>query len=163
MKCGSDGIVNETFVCSSVRHSVVNVTQIVLHEFVARPSKLDRVPMLMLSPLPLGQCNKDVDCAVTTSLHIMSFAISEVRRRLDQVEKNLGNPRHFQVQCYSSTTFSGKPEAAELRPTAQHSSWVDLSVAHGNSSLAVQGSTSRSSHQLPSWADHLSKLSTSVT
>ena len=118
--------------------TLLDVHQVLMPTFVARPSKLDRVPSLILS----SSFNKGTVDVVTTSLDSMSSTLGEFLRRLEKVELHFGNADQPQVR--------GAP------------SLHDLNVAHGNSSSAVQVSTSQSSDQPPSWADRASKLSTSV-
>ena len=96
------------------------------------------MPSLILS----SSFNKDTADVVATSLNSMSSTLGEVLRRLEKVELHFCNV--------------GQPQVRGLP------SLHDQNLAPGNSSSTVQGSTSQSSDQLPSWTDHASKLSTSV-
>ena len=66
---------------------LLDVNQVPMLTFVARPSKLDRVPSLILS----SSFNKNTADVVAISLESMSSTLGEVLRRLKKVELHFGN------------------------------------------------------------------------
>ena len=62
--------------------------------FVVRPSKLDRVPSLILS----SWFSKETADAVATSLNSMFSTLGEVLRRLEKVEQHFRNSDQIQIR-----------------------------------------------------------------
>ena len=68
-------------------NTLLDVNQVLMPTFVARPLKLDRVPSLILS----SSFNKDSADVVANSLDSMSSSLGEVLRPLEKVELHVGN------------------------------------------------------------------------
>ena len=123
--------------------ALLDVNQVPMPTFVARPSKLDRVPSLILS----SSFNMDTADVVATSLDSMLSTLGEVLRRLEKIEKHLGNSSQPQVRSSPSLYDSGAT-----------SSFLGM-VSQGP---LAQGPSSRPPASV-SWADQASKLAASNT
>ena len=67
--------------------TLLDVNQVPMPTFVARPSKLDKMPSLILS----SSFNKDTADVVATSLDSMSSTLGEVFHHFEKVELHFGN------------------------------------------------------------------------